>query len=70
LTTKAPCVIIANMKHFITMKVFEGTRKMLRLISAITDESLSEVIDRLAKEELKQIKEQEYVLAVQKETEK
>jgi len=46
------------MKHeFTTMKIWADTRKLLRLIAALTNESIVEVIHRLAVAELKRVRE-------------
>lgn len=40
-------------------RIWEHSLKKLRLIAAMTDSSIVQVIDRLATEELKRLKEQE-----------
>lgn len=42
-------------EDYITMRVWKQTRKKLRLISALTEESIVETLDRLASEELQRI---------------
>lgn len=42
-------------QDYITMRVWKQTRKKLRLISANTEESIVETLDRLATEELQRI---------------
>jgi hypothetical protein len=46
------------MKHqFVTIKVWVETRKALRLIAALSDETIVEAIHRLALAEIERIKE-------------
>jgi hypothetical protein len=42
-------------KESVTIKVWIETRKLLRLISAMTGESILEVVQRLASEEWKRV---------------
>jgi hypothetical protein len=42
-------------QDYITMRVWKQTRKKLKLISAHTEESIVETLDRLASEELHRI---------------
>lgn len=45
--------------NFTTIKIYEQTRRKLRLISAMTDEAMVALIERLASQELQRLKEQE-----------
>ena len=42
-------------QDYITMRVWKSTRKKLRIISANTEESIVETLDRLATEELQRM---------------
>jgi hypothetical protein len=43
----------------ITMKIWVKTRKKLRIIAALSDESIVETIERLAEQELSRINDKE-----------
>lgn len=48
------------MKHIVTtLKVWDDTRKKLRLIAAMTDTTMIEVVDSLATSELKRLQEEQ-----------
>lgn len=47
------------MKNYKTTRIWAQTLHKLRLIAAMTNTSIVRVIDRLADEELKRLKEQE-----------
>lgn len=44
--------------QYVTIKVLYETRRLLRLIAAMTGEQLIEVVNRLATEELKRLESQ------------
>ncbi len=43
-----------------TIKIWKETRKKLRLIAALTDENMVEVIDRLASHELLKLQKEQH----------
>jgi hypothetical protein len=45
-------------KQYTTVAIWEDSRRKLRMLSALTDESITSIVDRLASEELKRIKGQ------------
>jgi hypothetical protein len=47
------------MEKYKTTRIWAHTLSKLRLIAALTNSSIVKVIDRLAEEELKRLKEQE-----------
>lgn len=50
---------IVTMKPVTTLKVWVDTRKKLRLIAAMTDVTIMEVVDQLATAELKRLQEEQ-----------
>lgn len=59
LLTKVTSGTIVTMKPVTTLKVWVDTRKKLRLIAAMTDVTIMEVVDQLATSELKRLQEEQ-----------